>query len=133
MISIKEKIYSKAFEDGVNYAIQKMFGEEEEKKPSKTPYVIGGTAASALGGSLGAGIGGIAGTLKELKKAAKEAGIENYLADEVERIVENNPKAAMKIAGKTILGGALGLGTAIGGTMALYNRAKKKMNKKDQE
>lgn len=32
MISIKEKIYSKAFEDGVNYAIQKIFAEEEEKK-----------------------------------------------------------------------------------------------------
>lgn len=32
MISIKERIYSKAFEDGVNYTIQKMFGEEEEKE-----------------------------------------------------------------------------------------------------
>lgn len=32
MINIKEKIYSKAFEDGVNYAIEKIFAEEEEKK-----------------------------------------------------------------------------------------------------
>lgn len=30
MISIKEKIYSKAFEDGVNYAIQKMFAKKDE-------------------------------------------------------------------------------------------------------
>jgi hypothetical protein len=35
MISIREKIYSKAFEDGVNYAIQKMFNEEEEDKKKK--------------------------------------------------------------------------------------------------
>lgn len=39
----------------------------------------------------------------------------------------------MRIGGKMALGGALGLGTAVGGTMALYNRAKKKMNKKDGE
>ena len=32
MISIREKIYSKAFEDGINYAIQKLFAEEEESK-----------------------------------------------------------------------------------------------------
>lgn len=30
MISIKEKIYSKAFEDGVNYAIERMFSEEKK-------------------------------------------------------------------------------------------------------
>jgi len=35
MINIKEKIYSKAFEDGVNYAIEKIFAEEEEKKKNK--------------------------------------------------------------------------------------------------
>lgn len=125
MINLREKIYSKAFEDGINYAIEKMFNEDE-KKPNKTPYVIGGTAASILGGSLGAGIGGTVGAIKELKKAAKEAGIKDYMADEVNKIVANNPKALTKIGGKTVLGGALGLGTAIGGTIALYNRAKKK-------
>ena len=31
MISIKEKIYGKAFEDGVNYAIEKMFSEKKNK------------------------------------------------------------------------------------------------------
>lgn len=32
MINIREKVYSKAFEDGVNYAIQKMFGEPEDNE-----------------------------------------------------------------------------------------------------
>lgn len=32
MINIREKIYSKAFEDGVNYAVQRLFAEEEEDK-----------------------------------------------------------------------------------------------------
>ena len=28
-MSIEERIYSEAFEDGVNYAIQKMFGKKK--------------------------------------------------------------------------------------------------------
>jgi len=32
MINYRQKIYSKAFEDGINYAIEKIFAEEEEKK-----------------------------------------------------------------------------------------------------
>ena len=32
MINIREKIYSKAFEDGVNYAIEKMFTSDEDLK-----------------------------------------------------------------------------------------------------
>jgi len=58
MISIREKIYSKAFEDGVNYAIQKMFNEEEEDKKKKKgvgAYIgagLTGAVAGKVGGSL---------------------------------------------------------------------------------
>lgn len=35
MINLREKVYSKAFEDGINYAIEKIFAEDEEKKKNK--------------------------------------------------------------------------------------------------
>lgn len=54
MISIKEKIYSKAFENGVNYAIQKTFGKEgystTDNDETKMGIAVGGGIAS-LGAS----------------------------------------------------------------------------------
>lgn len=53
IISIKEKIYNKAFEDGVNYAIQRLFAEEEEdqnkNKSGAAPWIVGGAVGTAAG------------------------------------------------------------------------------------
>lgn len=49
MINIKEKIYSKAFENGVNYVIQKMFNEEKNKWILPTIGTVG-----TIGGGIAA-------------------------------------------------------------------------------
>ena len=50
MINIREKIYSKAFEDGVNYAISKMFAGESDDDDLVSSTAAGAGLAGGLGG-----------------------------------------------------------------------------------
>lgn len=53
IMSIREKVYSKAFENGVNYVIQRLFAEEEEdqnkNKSGAAPWIVGGAIGTAAG------------------------------------------------------------------------------------
>lgn len=76
---IREKIYSKAFEDGVNYAIQRLFAEEEgdQNKSGATPWIVGAAAGTAAG--LGGGYLASAGNrerIQEGKTAVRLAGVD---------------------------------------------------------
>jgi hypothetical protein len=50
MINIRQKIYSRAFEDGVNYAISKMFNEESDDDDLVSSTAAGAGLAGGLGG-----------------------------------------------------------------------------------
>jgi hypothetical protein len=53
-MSIEERIYSEAFEDGVNYAIQRMFGDDEKNEGS---YLRSSLTGAGLGFGAGAFLG----------------------------------------------------------------------------
>ena len=57
MSYIEEKLYSQAFENGVNYAIEKMFGGGK-KDDDSTPSLAAGAAGGAIGtiGGVAAGV-----------------------------------------------------------------------------
>lgn len=54
MSYIEEKLYSRAFEDGVNYAIEKMFGGGKDDDSSSSPLLsaAGNGALGALSGTI---------------------------------------------------------------------------------
>lgn len=56
MSYIEEKLYSRAFEDGINYAIEKMFGGG--KDDDSLSLLAAGAAGGAIG-TLGGGIAGV--------------------------------------------------------------------------
>lgn len=70
MSIIEERIYSKAFEDGVNYVIQRLFAEEEEdqnkNKSGATPWIVGGAVGTAAG--LGGGYLASAGNRRRIQE-----------------------------------------------------------------
>ena len=120
MISIREKIYSKAFEDGVNYAIQKIFAEEEEKK----------TNNRGLGKAIGIGSGlavashalqyPIESVALDGKDALKDLGNKEILKE----VIKNRFASRHGIAG---LAGKLGAGVGI--AAAGYKIGKNNKNK----
>lgn len=61
---IEEKLYSQAFEEGFNYAIEKMFGEKEDDSTSSL-------AAGAAGGAIGT-LGGVAAGVVSHKRHLKD-------------------------------------------------------------
>jgi hypothetical protein len=67
----KEKVYSEAFEDGVNYAIQKMFGKVMSKEDLKKLENDDGSTWGTLGFA-GGGISAYQGGKHCAEKAAKE-------------------------------------------------------------
>jgi hypothetical protein len=71
MIEIKEKIYSKAFEDGVNFAIQKMFGKMMSDKDLEKLKNDDGCAWGTLGFA-GGGVSAYKSGKYRAEKAAKE-------------------------------------------------------------
>ena len=107
-MSIEERLYSEAFQDGVNYAVQRMFGGDEEKNDGS--YL----RSSLIGAGLGFGVGSLFGrnlvgkdTLKEfdsVNKKYQEAVLDKNkmekrarYADEYSmqhRMIGNNKKAA---------------------------------------
>jgi hypothetical protein len=149
-MSIEERFYSEAFEDGFNYAIQRMFGDDEEKKPKKWPYVVGGTAGALVGGTVGTGLGLAHETYKSLDKSGgiktikdNEARLkkgDNRTAKEVEEKLKkqlenyykkNGDKVGTSALKKMALGGAIGTAVPVGAAMALYHHRKNKLNRED--
>jgi hypothetical protein len=136
MVDYRQKIYSKAFENGVNYAIQKMFGEEEDKKKKEyLPYA----ASSAAGSAIGVGVTHRKGlidqgknTYKATKSAADKLGIsieelangmqEGKYMDAAREIGEDVNKRGVKyakrspfvLAGSALVGSGAGLAAAHG-------------------
>lgn len=76
----KEKVYSEAFEDGVNYAIEKMFGKTMSDKDLKKLKNEDGSAW----GTLGFGGGGIA-AYQAGKNRAEQAAKEGKSDEEILR------------------------------------------------
>ena len=149
-MSIEEKFYSEAFEDGFNYAIQRMFGDDEEKKPKKWPYVVGGTAGALVGGTVGAGAGLAHEAYKSLDKSgglktikANEVKLKNgdkRVAKEAEKELnkklddyfrKNEKKISTSALKKIALGGAIGTAVPVGAAMALYHHRKNKLNREN--
>ena len=136
MSYLEDKLYSKAFNDGFEYAIEKLFAEEdEEKKPKKWPYAVGGALAGTLGGVTAFGEVGHHLMCKDLKidsKAATKLAEENPKA--YEKLIDihwkKNPSAPLKALGAG-LGAAGALGVAA--PMALYYHRKNKLNKKERD
>jgi hypothetical protein len=143
-MSIEERIYSEAFEDGVNYAIQRMFGDDEEKKPKKWPYVVGGTAGGIVGGAIGTGAGMISAgnsIVKKVKDTNKALYDEVQRAPTWEKLSKKTQEKMSKYAeeaGTSMLkrgavGGLIGAGIPAATAIALYHRKKKELNKKDRD
>jgi hypothetical protein len=139
MSYLEDKLYSKAFNDGFEYAIEKLFAEEdEEKKPKKWPYAVGGAIAGTVGGSLT-----FSGVTKHLMKKDLDLNAEEL--KKLDRLPKSNPKAYEKIMENYYEGwpksrnkavgaglGAMGaLGVAV--PMALYHHRKNKLNKKERD
>ena len=133
---LEDRLYNEAFNDGFNYAIEKLFAEEDdEKKPKKWPYAVGGAVAGTVGGGLTAGMYGHHLMCKDLKldsNAAAKLASKNPKAYEklVNLHFEKNPSAAFKVLGAG-LGAAGALGVAA--PMALYHYRKNKLNKKERD
>lgn len=78
MINIKEKIYSKAFEEGVNYAIQKMFGKNATNDDNTTSKKIGIAAGGGIA-SIGASGAFAPKQQKAYKNLINNAGWRDYI------------------------------------------------------
>lgn len=123
MISIKEKIYSKAFEDGINYAIEKMFGEGEEKERKNRGL------GKAIG--IGSGIG--------LASHALQAPIEGVAEDSRRTLKKLADKETLKAIAKdrfATRGGIASLASKVvagAGIAAAGYKIGKNNNKKEKD
>jgi len=139
MISyLEDKLYSEAFNDGFEYAIEKLFAEEDdEKKPKKWPYAVGGAIAGTVGGAATTGAVGVHLFRKDVPKEIRK-DFDSMSSKEFENFLNWYKKYSPSDYNKKInkaIGAGLGAAGALGvaAPMALYYHRKNKLNKKERD